>query len=135
MKQLIRRLSRVADSSYGLVRSDTLSSPRREALSRAAEPSRGSDGSVPSGHLPVYVGEEMVRFVVSANLLNHPIFVMLLNRSAQEYGYQQKGVLRIPCHVSVFERVLEALRHGGDVSRDIHELINSLSPSSDELFL
>ncbi|KAI3774823.1 hypothetical protein L1987_49385 [Smallanthus sonchifolius] len=33
-----------------------------------------------------------------------PDFVNLLNKSAQEYGYEQKGVLRIPCHVILFER-------------------------------
>ncbi|KAL2538707.1 auxin-responsive protein SAUR71 [Forsythia ovata] len=80
-------------------------------------------GRVPKGHLPVYVGEEIERFVVSAE---NPIFVKLLNKSAQEYGYEQKGVLRIPCHLFLFERVLEALRIGGE-SRDLHDLLNSLS--------
>ncbi|MBA0777908.1 hypothetical protein Gotri_005857 [Gossypium trilobum] len=99
MKQLIRRLSRVADSSsqYRLLR-----------------------------HVPVYVGEEMERFVVNAELLNHPVFVGLLNKSAQEYGYEQKGVLRIPCHVLVFERVMEALRLGVE-SRDLQDLLRSFS--------
>ncbi|KAI9112351.1 hypothetical protein K1719_016874 [Acacia pycnantha] len=54
MKQFIRRLARVADSS------------------------QSRDG----------LGDEMERFVVSAELLNHPIFVKLLNKSAQEYGYE-----------------------------------------------
>ncbi|PHT72097.1 Auxin-responsive protein SAUR41 [Capsicum annuum] len=40
---------------------------------------------------------------------------MLLNKSAQEYGYEQRGVLCIPCHVLIFERVLEALRLGDDL--------------------
>ncbi|XAR56908.1 hypothetical protein NMG60_11037550 [Bertholletia excelsa] len=128
MKKLIRRLSRVADSSqYCLLRSES------RTLSRALESesyrtgkvrrSRVRSVAVPEGHLPVYVGEEMERFVVSAELLNHPIFVKLLNKSAQEYGYEQKGALRIPCHVLVFERVLEALRVGDD---SVQDLINSL---------
>lgn len=74
---------------------------------------------MPAGHVPVYVGENMERFVVSAEVLNHPIFVRLLNETAQEYGYSQKGALRIPCHVMVFERVLEVLRLGGDET-DLH---------------
>ncbi|KAL1556054.1 Auxin-responsive protein saur72 [Salvia divinorum] len=112
MKKLMRRLSRVGDSSqYCLLRS--------QSRSRGASLRKGG---VPEGHLPVYVGEEMERFVVSAELLNHPIFVTLLNRSAQEYGYEQKGVLRIPCHVLVFERVLEALRVG-----DAQDLLDSLA--------
>lgn len=77
--------------------------------------------------MPVFVGEEMERFIVSAELLNHPIFVTLLNKSAQEYGYEQKGVLRIPCHVFLFERVLEAVRLGDNHSNDLEDLLNSLS--------
>ncbi|CAM8948871.1 hypothetical protein QQ045_016296 [Rhodiola kirilowii] len=114
MKQLIRRLSRVADSSrYSLLTSTTVNanSFRRNKLA-----SRRSINGVPEGHLPMYVGDEMERFVVSADLLNHPIFVRLLNKSAQEYGYEQQGVLRIPCQVLVFERLLEAVRIG---SRDL----------------
>uniref|UniRef100_A0A5B7AMI4 Putative auxin-induced protein X15 n=1 Tax=Davidia involucrata TaxID=16924 RepID=A0A5B7AMI4_DAVIN len=131
MKQLIRRLSRVADSSqYCLLRSDSRSSsrPRRSDSFRTAKLRRSStrSGSVPEGHLPVFIGEEMERFIVSADLLNHPIFIKLLNKSAQEYGYEQKGVLRIPCHVLVFERVLEALRVG-DESHNVQDLLDSLS--------
>ncbi|OIW21779.1 hypothetical protein TanjilG_10802 [Lupinus angustifolius] len=120
MKQLIRRLSRVADSShYTLLRSDY---PRRRHF-RRPEKIRRSSSVVPEGHVPIYVGDEMERFVVSAELLNHPIFVKLLNLSAQEYGYEQKGVLRLPCHVIVFERVLDTLRRGQD-TREIQELIS-----------
>ncbi|XP_071725765.1 auxin-responsive protein SAUR71-like [Rutidosis leptorrhynchoides] len=109
MKKLIRRFSRVADSSpYSLLRSES----RQSQSFRTTEPRRS--GTVPVGHLPVYVGDEMQRFVVSADLLKHPIFLNLLNESAQEYGYEQQGVLRIPCHVYAFERFLEAVRAGRD---------------------
>ncbi|XP_034679086.1 auxin-responsive protein SAUR71-like [Vitis riparia] len=128
MKKLIRRLSRVSDSSqYCLLRSDSRSATRtrRSESFRTAKLRRPlSAGGVPHGHLPVYVGEEMERFIVSAEFLNHPVFVNLLNKSAQEYGYEQQGVLRIPCHVLVFERVLEALRLG-DEAGDLQELVNS----------
>lgn len=73
--------------------------------------------------MPVYVGDEMERFVVSAELLNHPVFIGLLNRSAQEYGYEQKGVLQIPCHVFVFERIMESLRLGLAVPSDLQDVI------------
>ncbi|KAL7103214.1 hypothetical protein ACP275_08G166300 [Erythranthe tilingii] len=119
MKNLMRKISKVTDSSqYCLLRSDSMAAAR----SGRAASFRKRSGGVPGGHLPVYVGEEMERFVVSAELLNHPIFVNLLDRSAQEYGYEQKGVLRIPCHVYIFERVLETLRAGGE-ARDLMELL------------
>ncbi|KAK2423780.1 auxin-responsive protein SAUR71 [Trifolium repens] len=134
MKQLIRRLSRVSDSSqYTLLRNDSIHR-RQTGVNRSrrvesfrlvlAKIRRSSSAVVPEGHVPIYVGDEMERFVVSAEILNHPIFVKLLNESAQEYGYEQKGVLRLPCHVFVFERVVEALQLGLD-TRHINELLNS----------
>ncbi|CAE5960297.1 unnamed protein product [Arabidopsis arenosa] len=114
MKQLIRRLTRVADSTqYSLLRSES---------HRGRTKKEKHKSWVPEGHVPVYVGQEMERFVVNAELLNHPVFVALLKRSAQEYGYEQQGVLRIPCHVLVFERILESLRLGLAESHDLHDL-------------
>lgn len=136
MKQLIRRLSRVADSSdqYILLRSDSRR-PRRlftaDAITKSSARRSANSKPVPEGHVPVYVGDEMERFVVSTELFNHPVFIGLLNKSAQEYGYGQKGVLRIPCHALVFERVIEALRLGLE-SRDLQDLIGA--SSSDEVF-
>ncbi|XP_054816583.1 auxin-responsive protein SAUR71 [Prosopis cineraria] len=129
MKHLIRRLARVADSSqYTLLRSDSQSRRPRRVLAAAGRNRRhrSRTASASEGHVPIYVGDEMRRFEVDAELLNHPIFVKLLNKSAQEYGYEQKGVLRIPCRVLVFERVLEALRLGLD-ARDLHDLLCSSS--------
>ncbi|CAN8305007.1 unnamed protein product [Cochlearia groenlandica] len=143
MKQLIRRLSRVADfsSEFSIRRSSTSFRNRRGGHHRLHESpppwsicSARRINTVPAGHVPVYVGDEMERFVVNAELLNHPVFVGLLNRSAQEYGYAQKGVLHIPCHVIVFERVVETLRLGADVAGEFEDLIASLL-SSDELII
>ncbi|XP_013603396.1 PREDICTED: auxin-responsive protein SAUR41-like [Brassica oleracea var. oleracea] len=143
MKHLIRRLSRVADlaSEFSIRRSTSSSSlrirrghhrPHMQPPWSICQARRVH--TVPAGHVPVYVGEEMERFVVSAELLNHPVFVGLLNRSAQEYGYAQKGVLHIPCHVIVFERVVETLQSGYNEPGEMQELVASLF-SSDELIL
>ncbi|XP_052207619.1 auxin-responsive protein SAUR71-like [Diospyros lotus] len=110
-RKLFRRHSRVADSSHYFLLLQESPAP----LHSCSEKIRGSKvrlEAVPPGHLPVYVGEVMERFVVSTRLLNHPMFAKLLDESAQEYGYNQQGALRIPCHVDVFERVVEALRVG-----------------------
>ncbi|KAM7269765.1 hypothetical protein ACFE04_025262 [Oxalis oulophora] len=130
MKTLIRRFTRAVEPpNYSPLRSDrsTADSSRvsgrtssfRAVISKAAAVRRravkisaSSSASVPEGCVPVYVGDEMERFVVSAELLNHPVFIELLNKSAQEYGYEQQGALRIPCGVLVFERVMEDLRLG-----------------------
>jgi SAUR family protein len=80
---------------------------------------------VPEGHVPVYVGEEMARFVVRTELLNRPFFLELLRRSAQEYGYEQRGVLRIPCTVSIFTNVLDSLL-AGDGAHSDDDLLRSI---------
>ncbi|XP_022715404.1 auxin-responsive protein SAUR71-like [Durio zibethinus] len=113
MKKLMRRLSRVTvthSTQYSMLRSEQPDPPVEPTKQRS---------DVPHGHFPVYVGIDqtsMRRFIVSAEMLRNPIFVELLNRSAQEYGYEQRGVLRIPINVVVFERVLESLRQGQEPS-------------------
>ena len=89
MKQLIRRLSRFADSSqYSLLRSNsqsTATAHRGSGGSRSAH-RRVAGKTVPEGHVPVYVGDEMERFTVSAELLNHPVFIWLLKSRLKNMG-------------------------------------------------
>ncbi|ESQ27205.1 hypothetical protein EUTSA_v10019859mg [Eutrema salsugineum] len=137
MKPLIRRLSQIADSSSdrcNQIRRRDVHHPTANASPSVFSVKRANVAStVPSGLVPVNVGEKMERFVVSAELLNHPVFVGLLNRSAQEYGYAQKGVLHIPCNVFVFEHIVETLRSG--IALDLPELVPSLSGDDLSLWL
>ncbi|PKA50829.1 Auxin-induced protein 6B [Apostasia shenzhenica] len=64
---------------------------------------------VPKGFLAVSVGEEMKRFVIPTEYLGHRAFAVLLSEAEEEFGFQQEGVLRIPCEVSVFERILKVV--------------------------
>jgi SAUR family protein len=68
--------------------------------------------SVPRGCVPVLVcgGEgDGERFVVRVEALRHPSFAALLEMAAQEFGYKQEGVLRVPCAVYQFSDVLSAV--------------------------
>ncbi|XP_020586348.1 auxin-responsive protein SAUR71-like [Phalaenopsis equestris] len=94
MKKLIRRLAKVMDSSQY----EPLDAANKRVRRRVR---------VPVGHVPVFVGEEMERFTVRAELLGRPAFVELLRRSAMEYGYDQVGVLRIPCSAHLFRLLLQ----------------------------
>lgn len=73
----------------------------------------------PEGHVPVDVGEEgeeaTERFLVRAELLGRPALAELLGRAAQEYGYDHRGPLRIPCSPAAFRR---ALAGAGDGDHD-----------------
>ncbi|XP_062091320.1 auxin-responsive protein SAUR32 [Humulus lupulus] len=62
---------------------------------------------VPKGCLAIKVGqgEEQQRFVVPVMYFNHPLFMQLLKEAEEEYGFDQKGTITIPCHVEEFRYV------------------------------
>ena len=63
---------------------------------------------VPKGHLAVYVGEsndDTQRYLVPVIYFNHPLFLQLLKEAEEEYGFDQKGTITIPCHVEEFRYV------------------------------
>ncbi|KAH9787336.1 auxin-responsive protein saur32-like [Citrus sinensis] len=59
---------------------------------------------VPKGCLAIKVGqgEEQQRVVVPVIYFNHPLFMQLLKEAEEEYGFDQKGTITIPCHVEEF---------------------------------
>ncbi|GMI84051.1 SMALL AUXIN UPREGULATED RNA 42 [Hibiscus trionum] len=67
-----------------------------------------SSALVPQGHFAVVAGcgEEPRRFVVPLSYLTHPGFLLLLEQAAEEYGFERKGALTIPCTPTQLERVL-----------------------------
>ncbi|XP_050377100.1 protein SMALL AUXIN UP-REGULATED RNA 51-like [Argentina anserina] len=76
----------------------------------------------PSGFLAVYVGPERRRFVIPARFVNLPVFVGLLEKTAEEFGFETTGGLVLPCEVSFFKDVLKFLekdeRRFGKLSLD-----------------
>lgn len=68
-----------------------------------------SDDEIPEGCLAVYAGEERKRFVIPTVYLSHPIFLMLLDKAHEEYGFEQKEGLTVPCAVEVFEESLRLI--------------------------
>lgn len=61
---------------------------------------------VPKGFLAVYVGPELRRYVIPATCLSLPEFRVLMERSAEDFGFEQEGGLRIPCDEEDFEEIL-----------------------------
>ncbi|KAF6153711.1 hypothetical protein GIB67_000944 [Kingdonia uniflora] len=62
---------------------------------------------VPKGCLAIMVGqgEEEMRVVVPVKYFNHPLFMQLLKEAEEEFGFDQKGTIKIPCHVQQFQQV------------------------------
>ncbi|TMW81537.1 hypothetical protein EJD97_009075 [Solanum chilense] len=65
---------------------------------------------VKEGHfavLSVNSEEEPKRFIVELHWLNNPLFLKLLKQAEDEYGFQQKGVLEVPCRAAELQKILE----------------------------
>ncbi|POO03885.1 Small auxin-up RNA [Trema orientale] len=80
-----------------------------------------SSASVPKGYLAVSVGEEQKRFVIPTEYLGRHVFHVLLREAEEEFGFEQTGVLRIPCPVSVFENVLKMVAYQPHNKRSEHQ--------------
>ncbi|CAI0410039.1 unnamed protein product [Linum tenue] len=76
----------------------------------SAATSSSSNGAVPKGSVAVCVGKELKRYVVPTEHLGHHAFRVLLRQAEEEFGFQQEGVLRIPCDVASFEAILKVVR-------------------------
>jgi len=63
------------------------------------------------GYVPVLVGKEpnmMTKIWVPIKVLKHPTIVELLNKSADEFGYQhQQGVLKIIYDAESFKALIK----------------------------
>ncbi|KAF8007902.1 hypothetical protein BT93_K1791 [Corymbia citriodora subsp. variegata] len=85
-------------------------SPHQEfLLSEVEEEAASSSPKTPSGFFAVYVGDEHRRFVVPTSFLSHPLFKMLLEKASNEFGFEQRERLVVPCSVSTFQEVLGAI--------------------------
>lgn len=80
-----------------------------------------SPSTTPTGTFAVYVGDERQRFVVPTGYLSHPLFRMLLDKAYNEFGFEQKSGLVVPCSVAAFQEVVNAVEccngnfHFGDL--------------------
>ncbi|CAN4118899.1 unnamed protein product [Withania somnifera] len=57
--------------------------------------------------LSVSPEEEPKRFIVELDWLINPSFLKLLKQAEDEYGFQQKGVLKVPCREEELQKILE----------------------------
>uniref|UniRef100_A0A7N0UPE9 SAUR family protein n=1 Tax=Kalanchoe fedtschenkoi TaxID=63787 RepID=A0A7N0UPE9_KALFE len=112
MKSSLRRLASkvVFVNNGGSQEKDESLLPERPAN----EQGENSDGKTrsprsPPGHFAVYVGEERQRFMVKTEYLTHPLFKMLLEKASNEFGFERRDVLVVPCSVSAFQEVLNAI--------------------------
>ncbi|KAF7088150.1 hypothetical protein CFC21_091291 [Triticum aestivum] len=88
---------------------------RRKETAEAYVLAAPGDGGkkIPKGYLPLaLVGEEGdgdERVLVRIDALKEPCMGALLEMAAQQFGYGQPGVLRIPCGALQFHRMVSAM--------------------------
>ena len=86
----------------------------RERLIQHQQQDQEGGGCVPRGCVAVVVGgeeEPEERVVVEVRALAQPCVRALLEMAEREFGYGQKGVLRIPCAADEFRRAVAADSH------------------------
>ncbi|XP_010273992.2 PREDICTED: uncharacterized protein LOC104609396 [Nelumbo nucifera] len=64
---------------------------------------------VPRGFLAVYVGPELRRFIIPTSYLSLPVFKVLLEKVEEEFGFDNKGGLTIPCEIETFKYLLTCM--------------------------
>ncbi|GLJ54428.1 hypothetical protein SUGI_1168870 [Cryptomeria japonica] len=99
-----------------------------EKLERKGNSSRWRNARVPHGCLAVYVGQERQRFVIQTGDLSHPVFLMLLEKAKDEYGFNQREGLVVPCDVETFENAMFVIDSSKSASGqfDLERLLNKL---------
>jgi len=78
---------------------------------------------VPKGYLAVSVGreeDEKRRYVIPTEYLGHQAFGILLREAEEEFGFQQQGVLQIPCEVALFESIVGLLEENNNNNNTNH---------------
>lgn len=74
--------------------------------------SRGPDlvpDDVKKGHFVVFAvkGEETQRFMVELGYLTNPAFLSLLEQAAEEYGFENRGAITVPCLPQELQEILQ----------------------------
>ncbi|MBA0558442.1 hypothetical protein Golob_015458 [Gossypium lobatum] len=66
-------------------------------------------GDVKEGFFTVFTvkGQEPHRFVIELHHLTNPEFLSLTDQAREEYGFQQKGALSLPCRPHELQEILQ----------------------------
>ncbi|GAB4826126.1 hypothetical protein Ancab_008996 [Ancistrocladus abbreviatus] len=80
---------------------------------------------IPKGYLAILVGheeeEQLQRFIIPVIYFNHPLFMQLLKETEEEYGFDHKGPITIPCHAEEFRNVQGIIDRNRHHHQDHHD--------------
>ncbi|KAL5215877.1 hypothetical protein ABZP36_007278 [Zizania latifolia] len=81
-----------------------------EEMRERLVPAAGEKAAVPRGCVALLLdgGGGVERVVAEVRVLGQPRVRALMEKAAREFGYDQKGVLRVPCSADEFWRAVAA---------------------------
>ncbi|KAG6425728.1 hypothetical protein SASPL_109931 [Salvia splendens] len=115
LQQILKKWKKAAKSNATTSTTATTTNKSIKFLKKTLSFSESSSSStavtnaVPKGFVAVCVGLELKRFVIPTEYLSHQMFGILLREAEEEFGFQQEGVLKFPCEVEVFEKILKMM--------------------------
>ncbi|TKY72910.1 Auxin-responsive protein SAUR72 [Spatholobus suberectus] len=92
----------------------------KQSPSVANEGVSDSDGES-SSLRPVYVGKTRRRYLVSADVVGHPLFRELVDRS-RDSAEEDDDTINVACEVVLFEHLLWMLHNADPQPESLHEL-------------
>ncbi|XP_055825224.1 auxin-responsive protein SAUR32-like [Solanum dulcamara] len=122
LQQLLKKWKKIAaasPSSTHLQRNNSINKFLKKTLSFSDKDHKEDNINnnvhvVPKGCLAVLCvgkeGEEK-RFVIPMSYLAHHSFQLLLREAEEEFGFQQQGILKVPCQVSLFQNILKTIQY------------------------
>ncbi|XP_020240404.1 auxin-responsive protein SAUR78 [Cajanus cajan] len=89
--------------------------------SRESVAADDDDGESPSLR-PVYVGKTRRRYLVSAEVVGHPLFRELVDRSRDGSEEEEEETINVACEVVLFEHLLWMLHNADPPPESLDEL-------------
>ncbi|CAI9268305.1 unnamed protein product [Lactuca saligna] len=119
VKQERTRIPKLPQAFHRMAYVDIITNLKFKQIRGATKSARSSTSNtscnvgcrcIPSvGSLAVYAGEEHRCFVIPTRFLNLLVFVSLLNKVEEEFGFQTTGKFVLPCDVVFFKELLNIL--------------------------
>ncbi|EEF42910.1 auxin-responsive protein SAUR19 [Ricinus communis] len=102
LKLFVRKIQR------GLLHSSASKAPNLDTIDEQISAAKVLPEDVRQGHFAAIAvkGGEPKRFVLELDYLSDPAFMKLLEQAEEEYGFQQQGVLSIPCQPEELQAIL-----------------------------
>ncbi|KAK8664452.1 hypothetical protein V6N13_084241 [Hibiscus sabdariffa] len=101
--------------------------PSLTKLARTSSAIAASDSeeksNIPAGLHEVYVGKSRRRYLVRSEIICHPLFQELIDRSGGNVGGDDDGEVVVSCEVVLFEHLLWMLENDGAQLGAMEELV------------